>query len=144
MPCNLAVSITKAAVTEDHLRALLTADTVSDVVLRFLTQQYARRSPRLLSASGRRSVFLMDEGDTLITITDGKVTINAATLRPAQTDDILEAVSLLLARLADMLFQRQVQQALSARFDTRLIGTQTLEVENEGERQQAAVFTLDL
>jgi hypothetical protein len=144
MPCNLAVSITKAAVTEDHLRALLTADTVSDVVLRFLAQQYARRSPRLLSASGRRSVFLMDEGDTLITITDGKVTINAVALRPSQADDILEAVSLLLTRLTDMLFQRQVQQALSARFDTCLIGAQTLEVENEGERQQAAVFTLDL
>lgn len=144
MPSNLAVSITKAAVTEDHLRALLTADVMADIVLRFLTQQYARLSPRILRASGHRLVVLMDGGDITLTIIEGKVTINAAILRPSQANDILEAVSLLLARLADVLFQRQVQQALSTRFEARLVGAQALEVENEGERQQAAVFTLDL
>lgn len=144
MPCNLAVSITKAAVTEDHLRAFLTAETITDVVLRFLTQQYARLSPQLMSASGRRLTFLLDGGDITITIVDGKVTTNATRYRLPQANGIVESVSLLLARLADMLFQRQVQQALTARFDARLVSTQTLDVENEGERQQAAVFTLEL
>lgn len=144
MPCNLAVSITKAAVTEDHLRALLTADTITDVVLRFLTQQYACLSPQLLSASGRRLTFLLDGGDITITIVDGKVTTNATRYRLPQANDIVEAVSLLLAHLADMLFQRQVQQALTGRFDAHLVSAQTLDVENEGERQQAAVFTLEL
>jgi len=144
MPCNLAVSITKAAVTEDHLRALLTADVTSDVVLRFLEQQYPHLSPRLISASGSRMVFWLDSGDITLTITNGQTTVDATRAQQRQANAILAQVSQLLARLADQRFQRQVQTALSARFGARLTSAQVIDVDNEGECQQAAVFTLTL
>ena len=69
MPCDLAVSIAKAALSRERLRALLTADAIKDVVLTYLVRQYAAISPTLLSAQG--NVVRYRLGRLTLTIGDG-------------------------------------------------------------------------
>lgn len=138
MPCNLAVSIAKAAVREDRLRALLTPAVLKSVVPAYLRQQF--------SASSLALVFEQDDtvcyrlGTTIITIEKGEVRVDESEGNRALAEKVLAGVSHLLAAAADRLFQQQVQQALQK------ITTQArvVDVNYEGKTQQAAVFSIKL
>jgi hypothetical protein len=138
MTCNLAVSIARAAITERRLRSLLVPDTIRNVVLTYLRQQYAAYSPVLLPASG--DVLRYRIGTMLLTIVEGEVTVSEPGGDREQAEQLATKVSELLAAAANRLFQQQVQQALKA-VTTR---GQTVNVTFEGRSQQAAVFHINL
>jgi hypothetical protein len=136
MPCNLAFSIAKAAVPNERLRALLTADALKEVVLTYLQRQYAGLNPTLLQAAGSRVSYRL--GTLTLTITDGAVTLAGRRTGAVDADQLASNVSELLTQLAGRLFQRQVQDALAA------VTRSARMAEVQGSRQQAAVFTINI
>ena len=138
MSCNLAVSIARAAITEERLRALLIPDAIHAVLLTYLTQQYAAFSPTLLPAFGNALRYRV--GSMVLTILDGQVTVDAPDGDRAQAELLATKVSELLAAAANRLFQQQVQQALKG----VITQAQAVNVTFEGRSQQAAVFHINL
>lgn len=138
MPCNLAVSIAKAGVTTPQLLALLTPDVVQQVALTYLEQQYAALNPYVLMSSGSR--VSLQVGTSLIVITDGAVQVTDRRGNTTFADTLANEVEQLLLQLADSLFQQQLQQILGP----AVTQVQTVNVDNDGVIQQAAVFTLEL
>ena len=136
MPCNLAVSIAKAALPKERLRALLTADAIKDVVLAYLVRQYAVLSPSVLSAQG--NVVRYRLGKLTLSIADGEVSLAGTRTSATDADQLATNVSELLTQLAGRLFQRQVQDALGG------VTTRARMAEVQGSKQQAAVFTINL
>ncbi len=138
MPCNLAVSIAKAGVSKPQLLAFLTPDIVQQVALTYLQQQYAALDPRMYSASST-SVSLQ-VGTSIVVITDGAVHVTDRRGNTAFAETLANEVEQLLLQLADSLFQQKVQQVLGS----AVTQVQTVNVDNDGIIQQAAVFTLEL
>jgi len=143
MPCNLAVSITKAAVSQEHLRKLLSDNPslVAQVVLNYLVQHQTvgHLHPSIAGQTSFAVTFSL--GNWFLTIRDGQVSIDA--VRPGErreADALCQEVSEVLALLADELFLQQVQQLLG---DT-ITGIQQVEVESSGQRMAATVFTVNL
>lgn len=136
MPCNVAFSIAKAAVPNERLRALLTADAIKDVVLAYLQRQYAGLSPTLLGASESCARYRL--GTLTLTITDGAVKLAGRRTSAVDADQLATNVSELLTQLAGRLFQKQVQDALAG------ITTRARMADVQGVRQQAAVFTINI
>lgn len=138
MPCNLAVSIAKAGVSKPQLLALLTLDMVQQVVLTYLQQQYASLHPRMLVRHDTRIYFQV--GTCRILIEEGTVRVTGPSDETAFAETLAQSLEQLLLQLADSLFQQRVQQILGP----AVTQVQTVQVDNEGVMQQAAVFTLDL
>src|SRR5579859_7209219 len=112
MSCDLAVSIAKAAVTKQHLLDLLTTDVVQQVVLKYLQSEYANDFPRVRYASARWVRFEVGDVTISINIKNGVVMVRSESGDSAEAEDFAQKIELLLARLADSLFQQKVQQAL--------------------------------
>ncbi len=138
MPCNLAVSIAKAGVTRPQLLALLTPDIVQQVALTYLQQQYAALNPKVRSPSSNSAC--LQVGTSLVVITDGSVQVTDSRGNTAFAETLANEVEQLILQLADSLFQRQLQQILGP----AVTQVQTMQVDNDGIMQQAAVFTLEL
>jgi len=138
MPCNLAVSIAKAALSDERLRALLTPQAIQQVVLAYLKQQYAALSPVLVSAQDGSLHYQLGTMD--LTIEDGEVTVDTSTINRDRAEQLATQVSALLAACADRLFQQQVQQALT----NVTFQSQAVSVSFEGKTQQAAVFHINV
>ncbi len=138
MPCNLAVSIAKAGVTRPQLLAFLTPDIVQQVALTYLQQQYAALHPRMRSTSGNSVCLQVDT--SLVVITDGSVQVTDSRGNTTFAETLANEVEQLVLQLADSLFQQQVQQILGP----VVTQVQTMQVDNDGIIQQAAVFTLEL
>jgi hypothetical protein len=142
MPCNLAVSITKAAVTEEHLLALLTPAVVQPVVVAYL------RQPGVLTAGERVGVttpgarVVVTVGALTFHIDGGRVsTVATAGATDARGRALVDALSALLALAADTLFAQQVRVALAA---FGRVSQQSVTVDNGGVPQAATVLTLTL
>jgi hypothetical protein len=138
----LAVSITKAAVTEERLLALLTPEAVQPVVEAYL------RQPGVVGASER--VIVQRQGDGLavgvgsltLTIHGGRVETRATQgTNDARGRALVDGLSALLALAADALFAQQVRAAL-APFGR--VAAQQVTVENGGVTQAATVLTLHI
>ena len=138
MPCNLAVSIAKAGVTTPQLLALLTPDVVQQVALTYLEQQHAALNPYVLTSSGSR--VSLQVGTSLVMITDGAVQVTDRRGNTTFAETLANEVEQLLLQLADSLFQQHFQQILGP----AVTQVQTVNVDNDGIIQQAAVFTLEL
>ncbi|MEO6892105.1 MAG: hypothetical protein ABI324_24220 [Ktedonobacteraceae bacterium] len=138
MPCNLAISIAKAHVSADHLRALLTPETVQAVVLAYLQQQYAARSPRVLRTTADTVVFQV--GTCRIIISRGEITVTEQGANRQMADALATEMGKLLSLLADHLFAQAVQQRLAS----VVTSAQQVAVDNEGVPQQATILTLTL
>lgn len=136
MPCNLAFSIAKAAVSNERLRGLLTADAIKDVVLTYLQRQYAGLSPALVEAKDRYARYRI--GTLTLTIADGAVSLAGRRTTAVDADQLATNVSELLAQLAGRLFQKQVQAALAG------VTTRARMADVQGVKQQAAVFTINI
>ena len=152
MTCNLAVSITKASITNQHLQALLTQDIVNQIVTVYLAQHYLSYQIELLP--GKRSVFLLKDRNprgTSFTVTIGtnrQVTVRAdawdySTRGDQQkATDLTNQIAELLSRAADSLFARQVQIALSGLGGYQTVDT--LAVDDAGVTQQATMLSIRL
>jgi hypothetical protein len=138
MPCNRAVSITKAAVTNEELLRLLSEPVVEQVVTAYLQAKYEQHRPTLVNRYSGTLVFRV--GGLYVTIQGGAVSVRAYG-QEALAEQLAAELQTLLAQAADRLFQQQVGRALSL-FGP--VNTQVVEVESEGTVQRAAVFTLNL
>ncbi|GAC1477031.1 MAG: hypothetical protein NVS2B12_31140 [Ktedonobacteraceae bacterium] len=138
MPCNLAVSIAKAGVTTPQLLALLTPDIVQQVTLTYLQQQYPALHPRARRISGKH--IYLNVGPGLVVITDGSVEVTDRYGDTTFAETLANEIEQLLLQLADSLFQQKLQQILGS----AVTQVQTVNVNNDGALQQAAVFTLEL
>jgi hypothetical protein len=156
MTCNLAVSITKAALTPKHLRDLVTDDIATQVITTFLegqhpeylsqirvrTSQYAFEITLLPKAKGPGTSFR-------ISITsDWRITAKAIAYGYATRGDealanqLVDEMTQLLSRTADALFARQVQSALSQLGGTFSIAP--VMVEEAGQSASATLMTVNL
>ena len=134
MPCNLAVTITKATVTPQHLVTLLTVPTVEPVVHAYLMARFPNES---ISTSTRGDLEMWVD-DYIIRIAAGKVNVTAPNV--ATATQLADELTQLLALLADELFARQLTTLLTPFGVT----TQQVTVDNEGTSQSAYQFTLHL
>jgi hypothetical protein len=142
MPCNLAVSITKAAVTEDRLLALLTPAVVQPIIVAYL------RQPGVLTAGERVTVttpgarVVVTVGALTFHIDGGRVsTVATEGATDARGRELVDALSALLALAADARFAQQVRTALAA---FGRVSQQSVTVDNGGVTQAATVLTLTL
>jgi hypothetical protein len=137
MPCNLAVTITKAAVTEQRLLALLTDETVERVLTAYFQEQ-GQQAQITRTANG---VQVRLNGIT-IRVTNGQVIADSRRTRRNEMGDLTDTLSTLLARAADALFAQQVGVALQGLSGS--VKAQTVNVDNDGTVQQATVFTMQM
>ncbi len=113
MPCNLAVTITKAVVAPEHLLKLLTPQVVEALVDGFVHQhpmfvQYA--SVRVTASRGVVTIWL--GYNKQITIIDGQVSARFPRGNAAKGEELAQLISTLLAKGADRLFAQQVKKSL--------------------------------
>jgi len=114
MPCNLAVTITKAVVAPEHLLKLLTPQVVEALVDGFVRQhptfvQYA--SVRVMTAP-RGVVTIWLGYNKQMTIVDGQVSARFPRGEEANGEMCAQLISTLLAKGADRLFAQQVKKSL--------------------------------
>jgi hypothetical protein len=137
MPCNLAVSIARAAVSKPQLLALLTAEVVQKVSLAYLQQQYALLNPSLAAVTGDRVT--LHAGTSIITIGNGNVEVYDGRGNRSQAEKLATEMQQLMVQLADQLLDQQIQSALGSLVQA----VQTVTVDTNGVAQQATVFTLE-
>lgn len=142
MTCNLAVSIAKAAVTNEYLQTLLTPTIVQHVVLTYLQQQYPNDQPKVIEVLDDGVYFSV--GSCTILLLKGEIEVLDAENFPGRAEQFVQELERLLIALADRLFQQHVQQVLQQMPGVAFMEVTPVEVENEGQLQQAAVFTLTL
>ena len=139
MPCNLAVSITKAAVSEAHLRAILTPEVILPLIEAYL------RLPGVLHAE---RVTLQRQGDAIV-VTVGRVTMTIregrvetqATRGDVRAKELTDGISALVAGIADALFAQQIRAALTP-FGT--VAAEQVTVDNDGVSQVVTMLTMTL
>ncbi|HZU03372.1 MAG TPA: hypothetical protein VFA10_27140 [Ktedonobacteraceae bacterium] len=141
MPCSLAVSITKAAVSNEQLLQLLTPEVVYEAVKNFLRRHETYQ--RMLVGEWQGGPHIMFYvGRCVVTIVNGEVTVTGGTKREAEfAQKLMTDVTTLLSRLADYLFAQQVQNALAA---LGPVESQAVNVDDQGVTRQATVLTLKI
>lgn len=140
MPCSLAVSITKAAVSNEQLLKLLTPDVVTQAVKNFLSRHETYKD-ELFGDWQDETTVIFYVGDCVLHIENGKITVTGTQWATEQANALSADMTTLISRLADYLFAQQVQQAL-ARLGP--VGTQVLNVDDQGITRQATVLTLNV
>lgn len=155
MPCNLAITITKAAVSEERLRALLTPEVVTSLLASYLQasgyaivpESFQQQQPGTYASlqtlpDGRVQCRIGGYyGIDVFVAPAGVVTVNTTTYsQHSQADHVLADVTQLLSQATDALFARQVQAALAS------LGvpmtTEQVQVDQAGHVSPATVFTL--
>jgi hypothetical protein len=140
MPCNLAVSITKAAVTEERLLALLTPEAVQPVVEAYLRQPGVLKPGESFNVNRQGNRLMIMVGSLRLFIERGRVSTYATQgYNDVRGEELVSALSNLLALAADALFAQQVKAAL-APFGK--VAQQQVMVDNGGVTQAATVLTL--
>ena len=141
MPCNLAVSITKAAVIEAHLVALLTPEAILPLIEAYL------RQPGVGVAGERRSVerqgdaMVVTVGNVTMTIREGRGETQATQGYDGRAKELTDGISALVAGIADALFAQQIRAAL-APFGT--VAAQQVTVDNDGVSQVVTMLTMTI
>jgi hypothetical protein len=143
MTCNAAVAITKAAVTDERLRALLDEhlSEVIEIFRTYLHKQYADRevSVELLEDQAR---VLMQVGRVAVALQGGEITTRIRGNGPNEVtlaEMLNERASTLLKLIADQLFTNDIERILQS--SARLTGKRAEEVEMEGVKQRATIFS---
>jgi hypothetical protein len=143
MVCNLAVAITKAACSDERLKALI--DEHLDEVQCLMAAYLHRQHPRLVVKPGPSGTGEIAVGDGLtLTIAQGNVTLTGA--RASRTAPFMEALcqeaSALLRLTADQFFAQEVEYALKQA--ALITAKQTKEVENAGAVQRATMYCIQM
>lgn len=142
MPCNLAVSITKAAVTEAKLLALLTPEKVQPVVEAYLRQPGVLKQGERVELSNGGGTMFIRVGSLSLQIQAGRVSTYATQgYNDMRGRELVDALSNLLALTANALFAQQVKAALAP---LGKVKQQQVSVENDGVTQAAMVLTLNI
>ena len=142
MACNLAVSITKAAVTDEKMRALLAPEKVQPVVESYLRQPGVLKQGESFEASRNGDTITIRVAGLWIYISNGRVRTSAtAGYNDVRGRELVDALSNLLALTADALFAQQVKAALTP---LGKVKQQQVTVDNAGITQAAMVFTLNI
>jgi hypothetical protein len=152
MPCNLAVSITKAQVVPEQMRAFLTPDLIEQIVKSYLAEQYPQLViKRVWTGYDTTWLDMAYDGGTLSIAynrTDAEVRVRLAGRGYTSRGDyqfgeqLTEEISELLARAGDALFARQVQSLLMGLGGQ--MATEHVLVEDAGVQRSATVFTVNL
>ncbi|GHO51405.1 hypothetical protein [Ktedonospora formicarum] len=143
MTCNLAVAITKAALIDERLKALL--DQHLDQVTLLLARYLQRRHPQLAIDSNQARIGKLTLGEGLVVeLAQGTVSITGvSTSRTAQyMEDLSQEASTFLTLVADQLFTQEVEGVL--RQVGRLTAKQTSDVEDAGGAQRATIYSLQI
>lgn len=142
MACNLAVSITKAAVTDEKMRALLAPEKVQPVVEAYLRQPGVLKQGESFEATRNGDTITIRVAGLWISISNGRVRTSAtAGYNDVRGRELVDALSNLLALTADALFAQQVKAALAP---LGKVKQQQVTVDNAGVTQAAMVFTLNI
>src|SRR6266566_1253219 len=143
-PCNLAVTIQKAAVLPSHLLALLTPEAVEKVVTAYLSShaEYKHYQPLRSRISGESVIFHLGSLSYRVTITGGSVALNFPRYNQDNAATLSEELTQLLSQ-ADVLFAQQVKSTLTKKFGRVKQTTATVKDAAE-EPQKVTVFTLDI
>ena len=145
MPCNLAVTITKALVLPEQLQQLLIPEIVTRVITAYIEQhreEYGSFGPLRTTTRDGIVTCYIGRLDYRIMIANGQVSVNFPPYKQTQAEKLSEELSQLLSRAADQLFASQVQQSLKAKFGR--VRTNTATVDNQGTPQQVTVFSLEI
>lgn len=139
MPCNQAVSITKAAIANEALRDLATPAMLAEALRAYLTQQ-GKQERTDFTLNVYDSFVRARIGNHIVVIERGQVTVTTydRNLRTEGTA-LQDEIAAIVAALADEVFTQQVRAALAT---LGPITTKTTTVTNEGQQQQATVITL--
>lgn len=140
MPCSLAVSITKAAVSNEQLLQLLTPEVVYQAVKNFLSRHEVYQKEMVSDWQSETSVMFY-VGRSVVTIEHGQVTVTGTRWETEKTKALNEDMTTLLSRLADYLFAQQVQGALAT---LGPVESQVVNVDDQGITRQATVLTLTI
>jgi hypothetical protein len=139
MSCNLAVTITKAALLEEHLRTLIHEHL--DGVTEMMHEYLRRRHPRLgVVEAGELRV---GEGLTLSIGGEGVTLTGPRTSRTAQyMEDLSSGANAFLKLVADQLFTMHVEQRLKV--VATITGKHTSDVTDGGVVQRATVYAIGI
>lgn len=137
MACNLAVSITKAAVENEQLLRLLTPALVAEVVKAALADLRYNATPAVQQDG---SVYAY-AGGMGITVRDGKVSVTGYNAYGAR--QATDAVSGALALAAEALLGQQIAATL-AKATGKAPVVRRAHVENDGQAGVATVFTVKI
>jgi hypothetical protein len=142
MACNLAVSIMKAALSDERLKRLI--DEHLDQVTGIVSKYLHRRHPLLDIASGLGTGQLIVGEGLKLTIAQGQVELSGVrTSRTAQyMEDLSQETSAFLKLVADQLFTQEVERTLKN--GATILGKQTKDVENAGTVQRATVYSIQI
>lgn len=134
MPCNLAVSITKAVVTQEYLRRLLTPEVLTTVLEAFLAAAYDSYRFSIRSTPIGVTCTL---GEVTFAIVQGTISVRAGARTPL-AERLLPELELLVRRTSDTLLLQRIHDALG------MIGSityQTVLIDDGGVASQARVLT---
>ena len=160
MPCNLAVSITKAAVTDEHLNELLVPDVLERLARAYLESEgYAASESLSYPNAGEFSLSRMYGNEIILTVcpakqdrayperfslflVGGRVT-GRGQRGPlaAQMDAMVAAFEQLLRETANSLLAQEIADALAV---FGAVQQQQVSVDEGGQIKMATVVTLNL
>jgi hypothetical protein len=143
MPCNLAVTITKAVVAPEHLLALLTPEVIGQLITAFTSQspEFQQYQPIRITTYGDTVNVILGRLDRRFLITHNQVTSNFPRYEQTQADTLAQLLSNLLSRGADRLFAAQVRKALTEKYGDVKQTSET--VSNQGQPQRVTLFSFE-
>ena len=140
MTCNLAVAITKAAITDARLRALLDlhSDQVQRLLVQLLRKQYSELSVQGSSEDSR----VIEVGPMMVRVIGGSLTVDGPRTRERLVKEVTDKATAMLTLIADQLFTYDVRRVLQE--SASVTGIATSDVENQGKIQRATVIAFTM
>lgn len=138
MVCNLAVAITKAAIEDERLRALV--ESHIDQVQRLMVGFLARRHPQLSVEADSRDSHVLIVGPHRVRIEDGRVTVRGPRTSEYLAQTLNEQATAFLQLVTDQLFTQEVGRTLKA--CATITNIQNSDVDNNGALQRATVYSI--
>lgn len=140
MVCNLAVAITKAAIADERLRALVEShiEQVQQMLVGFL----ARRHPGLPVQVDRSGPHVLVVGPHRVRLSKGQVNVSGPRSSEYLAGTLSRQVSEFLQLVTDQLFTQEVGRVLTA--CATITNVQTSTVDNKGVLQRATVYSIRL
>jgi hypothetical protein len=145
MPCNLAVSITKAAVQDQKLKALLTPDIVKTLIETYIANREGLKQPQPNASISKRSgtvSLYIQELNCFLTVRNGRVIMDSVERwHEAEANQLAEDIAQLLQQAALKLFDLKITATLKK---LGTVSSKSVDVNTQGQKTQATMFTLDM
>lgn len=141
MVCNLAVTITKAAITNEQLLALISPAIAAETIKAAMDVLGVRVNPRISGTTVYAYAETSYSDQIQITYQGGKLTVAAST--DARGEEITATITGGLVAVGDALFANVVAATLQ-QFTGKRPTVTTAAVRDEGVVYQANVFTVKI